>query len=399
MKILLVSAYPEAGSFGGQLLSRLSAELRARGDGVTVSDLPRMKFPAIIDRRQFGRGRGFFDVQAAQDKAQRAGTVHNAVAAEQEKVKRADMIVMLAPIYWASPPALLRGWMEQVFAPGFAYERGKIFEAGLLKGRGALFVATHSGKLGAATDAGARARMQELLAPLEDRPLRYSGLRTLPCVSLCPPDYRDGAAREAALAATVKEIMARLDTPSPGARHVFPLVSINGRPGVGKKTVAELLAPYINARVVDNHAILNVGTVAAGRSTPGYYRINRAVRAAVFAELAEELTKRPVVLTNALVEQVDEHHEIAAEIAMLARKAGAPLYNFILTADFNENARRLQSPERDKHMKLTDAGKLAALYRDFSLIVPDGAKTVDTTGKPAICTARIIRDSLPEVEP
>jgi hypothetical protein len=163
--------------------------------------------------------------------------------------------------------------------------------------------------------------------------------------------------------------------------------------------VAELLAPYIDARVVDNHTILNVGAAAAGRSTPGYYRVNRAVRAAVFAELAEELTRRPVVLTNALVEQVDEHREITAEIALLAKKAGAPLYNIILTAAFNENAQRLQTPEREKHKKLTDAGKLAEMYHDFSVIVPSGATVIDTTGKPAICTARIIRDLLPEVAP
>lgn len=399
MQILLVSAYPAAGSFGGQLVARLGAALRARGDLVAVSDLARMRFPAIIKEKQFGDAGAFFDVQAAQEVAQRDGTVHKAVAREQEKIRRADMIVMLAPTYWASPPALLRGWMEQVFAPGFAYERGKIFDAGLLKGRGALFVATHSGKLGAATDDGARARMQDLLAPLEDRPLRYSGLRVLSAVSLCPPDYKDDVARDAALAATVKEILERLDTPAPEARHVYPLVSINGRPGVGKKTVAEALAPYIDALVVDNHTILNVGTVSAGRSTPGYYRVNRAVRGAVFAELAQELMRRPVVLTNSLVEQVDEHHEITAEIALLAKKAGAPLYNIVLTADFNENAERLQNPEREKHRKLTDAAKLADLFREYSVIVPEGAKIIDTTGKPAICTARIIRDLLPECKP
>jgi NAD(P)H dehydrogenase (quinone) len=399
MRIHIVSAYPEQESFGGQVFNGLRASLRARGHEVAVSDLPRMRFPAILNARQFGGAGEFFDVQAAQEQAQRAGTVHKDVAREQDKVRAADAVVFLTPIYWSSPPAMLRGWMEQVFAPGFAYERGKIFEAGLLKGRSAMFAVTHAGKLGAATEEGARVRAAKLLEPLAERPLRYIGMRVLPPVSLCPPSYKDVPARAQAIDDVVAQIVARVEAPVPAAAQPYPLISLHGRPGVGKKTVAGLLAGMIDARLVDNHAILNVGTTACGRSTPGYYRVNRAVRAAVFAELADELTRRPVILTNALAVQIPEHHEVIADIGMMAKTAGAPLYDVVLTASFNENAQRVQAPGRAEHGKLTSPEMLAKLYEEFDIIEPEGARVIDTTGRPAICTARMIRDSLPERNP
>ncbi|MBU0800998.1 MAG: NAD(P)H-dependent oxidoreductase, partial [Alphaproteobacteria bacterium] len=249
MHILLVSAYPESASFGGQLVSQLRQHLRARGDVVAVSDLHRMNFPAIARKRQFAAD-AFFDLQAAQARATADRTLPRAVQAEQDKVRTADMIVFLAPVYWASPPAIMRGWLEQVLTPGFAYDRDRAFDGGLLAGKSAFFVTTHAGKLGAATVAGAQARMQDLLAPLEDRPLHYSGIRTLPALALSPPDYKDISARVQALDTALQAVVAKIDTPLPEMRTVHPLINLNGRPGVGKKTVAHLLAGYIGATVV-----------------------------------------------------------------------------------------------------------------------------------------------------
>ncbi|GAB6007571.1 NAD(P)H-dependent oxidoreductase [Dysgonomonas reticulitermitis] len=39
-----------------------------------------------------------------------------------EKIKWAEHIVWIYPTWWASPPALLKGFIERVFLPGFAFE-------------------------------------------------------------------------------------------------------------------------------------------------------------------------------------------------------------------------------------------------------------------------------------
>lgn len=43
------------------------------------------------------------------------------VEAEQEKLKKADIIVWQFPVHWYSLPALLKKWLDDVFTYGFAY--------------------------------------------------------------------------------------------------------------------------------------------------------------------------------------------------------------------------------------------------------------------------------------
>lgn len=43
------------------------------------------------------------------------------VAAEQEKMKNADVIVLQFPVFWYYTPALMQKWLEDVLLPGFAY--------------------------------------------------------------------------------------------------------------------------------------------------------------------------------------------------------------------------------------------------------------------------------------
>lgn len=44
------------------------------------------------------------------------------VAAEQARLDRADALVLVFPVYWWSFPALLKGWIDRVFANGWAYD-------------------------------------------------------------------------------------------------------------------------------------------------------------------------------------------------------------------------------------------------------------------------------------
>lgn len=46
------------------------------------------------------------------------------VAAEQEALRNADIIVLAFPLYWYSTPAILKKWFDDVLAYGFAYGTG-----------------------------------------------------------------------------------------------------------------------------------------------------------------------------------------------------------------------------------------------------------------------------------
>lgn len=43
------------------------------------------------------------------------------VLVQQQKVANADALVFIAPVYFVGFPAILKGWIERVFTPGFAY--------------------------------------------------------------------------------------------------------------------------------------------------------------------------------------------------------------------------------------------------------------------------------------
>ncbi|MGY4398252.1 NAD(P)H dehydrogenase (quinone) [Sphingomonas sp. UYAg733] len=44
------------------------------------------------------------------------------VAAEQARIDRADALVLVYPVYWWSMPALLKGWIDRLFANGWAFD-------------------------------------------------------------------------------------------------------------------------------------------------------------------------------------------------------------------------------------------------------------------------------------
>jgi len=54
---------------------------------------------------------------------------------EQEYVKWADHIIFVYPVWWGAMPAILKGYIDRVFAEGFAYEYVANGSNGLLKPR------------------------------------------------------------------------------------------------------------------------------------------------------------------------------------------------------------------------------------------------------------------------
>ena len=61
-----------------------------------------------------------------------------------EKIKWADHIVWIYPTWWSSMPALLKGFIERLFLPGFAfeYQEKSPFPKKLLKGKTSEIIST-----------------------------------------------------------------------------------------------------------------------------------------------------------------------------------------------------------------------------------------------------------------
>lgn len=62
----------------------------------------------------------------------------------QESLKWADHIVWIYPVWWGSYPAIMKGFIDRVLLPGFAFQKreGSLFWDRLLKGKSARFICT-----------------------------------------------------------------------------------------------------------------------------------------------------------------------------------------------------------------------------------------------------------------
>lgn len=58
----------------------------------------------------------------------------------------AEKIVFIYPIWWGRPPAMLLGYIDQLFASNFAYrDTGKLLPEGLLKGKSVVCISSMKG--------------------------------------------------------------------------------------------------------------------------------------------------------------------------------------------------------------------------------------------------------------
>ncbi|MCD9024739.1 NAD(P)H-dependent oxidoreductase [Cohnella silvisoli] len=80
------------------------------------------------------------------DKRRRDMHTDPQLAKYREQIIWADKIVFVYPIWWGRPPAMLLGYIDQLFASGFAYQdKGGIMPEGLLKGRSVVCISTMMG--------------------------------------------------------------------------------------------------------------------------------------------------------------------------------------------------------------------------------------------------------------
>jgi hypothetical protein len=124
------------------------------------------------------------------------------------------------------------------------------------------------------------------------------------------------------------------------------LIHINGRPGVGKLTIARELATLIGAKLLDNHSVYNVGFSLTEFKSPAFYRALRAVRAVALEFILELPATTPVIITNAHFENSDWGRENWDTFNEMARQRGVPLAVIVLECDRDENLRRIVGESR-----------------------------------------------------
>ena len=168
MKVLTVIANPNPKSFCHAILRQFTKGLEDAGHTSEVVDLYAIRFNPVFRTQDFASyvhesmPREILDemnlkqhvLDSAGGPLQRfvaslwlrdkdspavARFIHNHrprdVIAQWEKVKNAQGLVFIAPVYWCHFPAIMKGWFERVFAYGDAYALTPEGWHGKMKGR------------------------------------------------------------------------------------------------------------------------------------------------------------------------------------------------------------------------------------------------------------------------
>jgi NAD(P)H dehydrogenase (quinone) len=140
----IVLAHPEPRSFNAHLAAVARRALEAQGWTISLSDLYAMGFDPCERAEHYAARQqpARFDVQAEQRHASDSGSIPGAVAAEIERLDRADLLVLQYPMWWHLPPAMLKGWLDRVLIYGEVYTSQKRFENGRFVGKRAMISVT-----------------------------------------------------------------------------------------------------------------------------------------------------------------------------------------------------------------------------------------------------------------
>ena len=156
--------------------------LTQAGHQVQVSDLYAMKFEPAGGPADFleVEDPNFFRYQREQIRASAADLFIPSLKSEMNKLAWADFVIFQFPLWWFSLPAILKGWVDRVFAMGFSYNIGQAYEKGVFRGKRAMLSFTTGGPAATYGPAGKNGRIDELLRHVQYGMLHYIGMDVLP---------------------------------------------------------------------------------------------------------------------------------------------------------------------------------------------------------------------------
>jgi NAD(P)H dehydrogenase (quinone) len=202
VKVLIVYAHPEPRSFGHALLERSVETLGACGHEVVVSDLYAMGFQPVATGDDFTQRRfpEALQYDREQKQASQLGTFTPDIQAELDKLLACDLLILQFPLWWFSVPAIMKGWIDRVFANGTVYGAGgKRFDQGGLKGKRAMLSFTTGCFPNMMEPDGLLGQRDVILWHLQYGTFGYSGLQVLEPFIGWSIQYSDEAQRHAHL--------------------------------------------------------------------------------------------------------------------------------------------------------------------------------------------------------
>ena len=182
MNVLIVHAHPEPHSFNSSLTIFAKTVLEEQGHAVMISDLYAMHFDPVSGRGNFTtvKDPDYLKLQAEELYASQHAGFAPDLQAEMAKVLWCDCLIFQFPLWWFSMPAILKGWVDRVFAMGFAYGGGRVYETGVFKGKRAMLSLTTGGPEQSFQPGGMNGDLNQILFPIQHGVFYFTGMDALP---------------------------------------------------------------------------------------------------------------------------------------------------------------------------------------------------------------------------
>ncbi len=104
---VVILAHPDPESFNAEAARNYCEAVRACGQDAVLRDLYRLDFDPVLKPSEQPRPDRY--------------VMSNDVAAELGIIEKADVFVLIYPIWFGSPPAILKGYVDRVLGAGFSY--------------------------------------------------------------------------------------------------------------------------------------------------------------------------------------------------------------------------------------------------------------------------------------
>ena len=130
MKVLIITSHPWDGSYNYALRQSVENGLKKSNTTYEVLDLVKDQFnPVMTDKDLAVYSKGKF--------------VDPKVGEYQKKIEESDLIVFVFPVWWGLFPAILKGFLDKILLPGWAFNTGMLGSLiGLIKGKKAVVIST-----------------------------------------------------------------------------------------------------------------------------------------------------------------------------------------------------------------------------------------------------------------
>jgi NAD(P)H dehydrogenase (quinone) len=129
MKIQLIIDHPDPNSFNHSILKAFADGIDKNKHQIDIIDLNADQFNPIMSKEEIrGYGKG--------------EAIDPIVKDYQNRLKTADYLALFFPIWWIVMPACMKGWMDKVLLPGFAFTKGNNPEPLLTNIRSAAILTT-----------------------------------------------------------------------------------------------------------------------------------------------------------------------------------------------------------------------------------------------------------------